>query len=98
MAEVEIDDEAALAAIVRFVEECRNDPEVVEALIKAEVALTEPVEAIRAQYHVSPPVYYPKVLAALHAKRAANAQATPPAPEPRPTPLGRRNFAATPRG
>ena len=60
--------------------------------------LTEPVEAIRAQYHVSPPVYYPKVLAALPAKRAANAQATLPAPETRPKPLRSQNLAAAQRG
>ncbi len=36
--------------------------------------LAEPVAAIRARYGVTPPVYYPKVLAAIRAERAANVE------------------------
>jgi ubiquinone biosynthesis protein COQ4 len=35
--------------------------------------LAEPVETIRARYGIIPPVYYPKVLAAIRAERGANA-------------------------
>jgi hypothetical protein len=38
-----------------------------------ESLLAEPVEAIRAEYGVQPPHYYPKVLAAVRAQRAATA-------------------------
>jgi ubiquinone biosynthesis protein COQ4 len=37
--------------------------------------LAEPVEAIRARYRVAPATYYPQVLAAVRAQRAAKAQA-----------------------
>jgi ubiquinone biosynthesis protein COQ4 len=48
--------------------------------------LAEPLEAIRARYGVLPSLYYPKVLAAMHAEQAANALPSPPLPETRPTP------------
>jgi len=38
--------------------------------------LTEPVDAIRARYRITPPAYYPKVLSAVCAQRAAKARAT----------------------
>jgi ubiquinone biosynthesis protein COQ4 len=38
--------------------------------------LTEPVDAIRERYVILPPVYYPTVLAAIRAERAANAPPT----------------------
>jgi ubiquinone biosynthesis protein COQ4 len=38
--------------------------------------LAEPVEAIRARYGIIPPAYYPKVLAAMRAEQAVNAQPT----------------------
>jgi ubiquinone biosynthesis protein COQ4 len=38
--------------------------------------LAEPVEAIRERYGIRPPAYYPKVLAAIRAERAANAPST----------------------
>jgi ubiquinone biosynthesis protein COQ4 len=41
-----------------------------------ETLLAEPVEAIRQRYGILPPVYYPKVLAAIRAERAANAPPT----------------------
>jgi ubiquinone biosynthesis protein COQ4 len=46
--------------------------------------LAQPVEAIRARYGVRPPLYYPKVLAAIRAGQAANAPPAPPLPETRP--------------
>ena len=39
--------------------------------------LAEPVEAIRAGYGITPPAYYPKVLAAMRAEQAAKKQPTP---------------------
>ncbi len=39
--------------------------------------LAEPVEAIRARYNIISAAYYPKVLAAMRAKRAAKARPTP---------------------
>lgn len=39
--------------------------------------LGEPVETIRARYRVILPAYYPKVLAAIRSRQAANAQPTP---------------------
>jgi hypothetical protein len=39
--------------------------------------LAEPVDAIRARYRIISPFYYPKVLAAMRAARAAKARATP---------------------
>jgi ubiquinone biosynthesis protein COQ4 len=44
-----------------------------------ENVLTEPVEAIRARHSITPPAYYPKLLAAIRAEQAANAQPTPAA-------------------
>jgi ubiquinone biosynthesis protein COQ4 len=41
--------------------------------------LAEPVEAIRARYHIASPYYYPKVLAAVRAQRAAKAGLIPAA-------------------
>ena len=41
-----------------------------------EKLLAEPIEAIRAQYGVTPPAYYPKVLAAIRAERAVSARPT----------------------
>jgi len=39
--------------------------------------LAEPVDAIRARYRIISPFYYPKVLAAMRAARAAKARTTP---------------------
>ena len=41
-----------------------------------EKLLPEPLEAIRARYRITPPAYYPRVLAAMRAEREANAQPT----------------------
>lgn len=41
--------------------------------------LAESVEVIRARYNIVPPAYYPKVLAAMRAEQAANAQPSPAA-------------------
>jgi ubiquinone biosynthesis protein COQ4 len=42
-----------------------------------EKLLAEPVEAIRAWFRISPPTYYPQVLAAVRARQAAKARPVP---------------------
>jgi ubiquinone biosynthesis protein COQ4 len=42
-----------------------------------EKLLAEPVEAIRARFRISPPTYYPQVLAAVRARQAAKARPVP---------------------
>jgi ubiquinone biosynthesis protein COQ4 len=50
--------------------------------------LAEPITAIRARYKVATPVYYPQVVDAMRARRAAKIEAGAALPGPRPASIG----------